>query len=77
MDGIANRILAVDVAQRNYAALFPAADGYIFYSEIIPNQQGQTYHPYSYCAYSKNYSCPIVPEANDLPIKIEAGVKLR
>lgn len=35
----------------------------------------QAYHPY--CAYSKNYSCPIVPEANDLPIKVEAGVKLR
>lgn len=48
MDGIANRILAVDVAQRNYAALFPAADGYLFYSEIIPNQQGQTLHRYNF-----------------------------
>ena len=33
------------------------------------------YHPY--CAYSKGYSCPIVPEENDLPVKIEAGVKLK
>jgi uncharacterized protein (DUF1684 family) len=32
------------------------------------------YNPY--CAYSKNYSCPIVPRENDLNIKIEAGVKL-
>jgi uncharacterized protein (DUF1684 family) len=31
----------------------------------------QAYHPY--CAYSKNYSCPIVPEANYLPVKVEAG----
>ncbi|MFM8912806.1 MAG: DUF1684 domain-containing protein [Flammeovirgaceae bacterium] len=33
------------------------------------------YHPY--CAYSKGYSCPIVPKENDLPVKIEAGVKLK
>lgn len=32
------------------------------------------YNPY--CAYSKNYSCPIVPRENDLNVKIEAGVKL-
>ena len=28
-----------------------------------------------YCAYNDKYSCPIVPRANYLPIKIEAGVK--
>lgn len=31
------------------------------------------YNPY--CAYSDRYSCPIPPEANRLPIRIEAGVK--
>jgi uncharacterized protein len=31
------------------------------------------YNPY--CQYSPNYSCPIPPEANALPIKIEAGEK--
>ena len=31
------------------------------------------YNPY--CAYSDNYECPKVPEANYLPIKIEAGIK--
>lgn len=31
------------------------------------------YNPY--CAYSHNYSCPIVPLDNDLPIEILAGVK--
>lgn len=31
------------------------------------------YNPY--CAYNEKYSCPIPPEQNDLPIRIEAGVK--
>ena len=33
----------------------------------------QSYHPY--CAYNAyDYNCPIVPEENFLPIRIEAGV---
>ena len=33
----------------------------------------QSYHPY--CAYNAyDYNCPIVPEQNFLPIRIEAGV---
>ncbi len=33
----------------------------------------RSYHPY--CAYNAfNYNCPIVPEENFLPIRIEAGV---
>ncbi|MFM8912804.1 MAG: PDZ domain-containing protein [Flammeovirgaceae bacterium] len=48
MDGMANRILAVDVPQRNYGAVYPAPDGYLFYSEIVPNQQGQTLHRYNF-----------------------------
>ena len=33
----------------------------------------QSYHPY--CAYNAyDYSCPIVPEENFLPVRIEAGV---
>lgn len=31
------------------------------------------YNPY--CAYSDKYECPMVPEANHLPIAIEAGIK--
>ena len=31
------------------------------------------YNPY--CAYSDKYECPKVPEANYLPIKVEAGIK--
>jgi len=31
------------------------------------------YNPY--CAYNSDYSCPIVPRVNYLPVAIEAGVK--
>jgi len=33
----------------------------------------QAYNPY--CAYNEKYSCPIVPNENDLKVKITAGVK--
>lgn len=33
----------------------------------------KAYNPY--CAYNGTYSCPIPPKENDLPFKVEAGVK--
>jgi uncharacterized protein (DUF1684 family) len=33
----------------------------------------QAYNPY--CAYNEVYSCPIVPQENDLKVEIKAGVK--
>ena len=33
----------------------------------------KAYHPY--CAYTDGYNCPIPPQENTLPIKIEAGVR--
>lgn len=33
----------------------------------------KAYQPY--CAYTENYSCPIPPKENVLPVRIEAGVK--
>lgn len=33
----------------------------------------KAYHPY--CAYTDGYNCPVPPQENTLPIKIEAGVK--
>ncbi|MGV6829129.1 MAG: DUF1684 domain-containing protein [Flavobacteriales bacterium] len=45
----------------------------------IPNNDtliidfNKAYNPY--CAYSHRYSCPIPPAANDLLVRIEAGVK--
>ncbi|WP_455169452.1 DUF1684 domain-containing protein [Aegicerativicinus sediminis] len=33
----------------------------------------QAYNPY--CVYNENYSCPIVPRENYLPVRVEAGLK--
>ena len=33
----------------------------------------KSYNPY--CAYSKNYSCPIPPEDNHLDMRVEAGIR--
>ncbi|MEJ2585819.1 MAG: DUF1684 domain-containing protein [Robiginitalea sp.] len=33
----------------------------------------KAYNPY--CAYNPSYSCPLVPEANHLPVEIPVGVK--
>ena len=33
----------------------------------------KAYHPY--CAYTDGYNCPVPPQENKLPIKIEAGVR--
>lgn len=48
MDNLAQRILAVDVPQRNYTALYPGPEGYVFYAEAVPNQQGATLHRYNF-----------------------------
>ncbi|MBT1686087.1 DUF1684 domain-containing protein [Dawidia soli] len=34
----------------------------------------QAYNPY--CAYNHKYSCPLVPEANQMDIEVPAGVKV-
>ncbi|MGW9685934.1 DUF1684 domain-containing protein [Flagellimonas sp. 2504JD1-5] len=34
----------------------------------------KAYNPY--CAYNKKYSCPIPPKENDLPVNINAGIKI-
>lgn len=47
-DQLANRILAVDIPARNYTALLPGPDGYVFYLEQVANQQGQTLHRYNF-----------------------------
>jgi len=48
MDGIGQRILAIDVPVRNYTELYAGQDGQIFYSESVPNQQGNTLHRYTF-----------------------------
>lgn len=42
-------------------------------SDTILLDFNRAYNPY--CAYNLEYSCPVPPPENDLPIAIEAGVK--
>ena len=48
MEGIAQRIVAVDVPLRNYTALIAGPENYVFYMENIPNQPGSTLHRYNF-----------------------------
>src|SRR5690606_2084453 len=48
MDNLAQRILAVNIPQRDYTMLFPGPEGYVFYAEAIPNQPGVTLHRYNF-----------------------------
>lgn len=48
MDGLAQRILAVDVPLRNYTDLHAGPENYVFFAESVPNQQGQTLHRYNF-----------------------------
>lgn len=47
LDGIGQRILAVDVPERDYQSLAAADEGVFFYTEAISNEQGLTLHRYS------------------------------
>ncbi|WP_431124348.1 DUF1684 domain-containing protein [Flagellimonas flava] len=42
--------------------------------DIIVIDFNKAYNPY--CAYNKKYSCPIPPKENDLPVHINAGIKI-
>jgi len=42
-------------------------------SDNITLDFNKAYHPY--CAYTEGYNCPLPPKENNLPIKIEAGVR--
>lgn len=48
IEGISNRILPIDIPQRNYAALFSGPEGYVFYTEIVANQQGLSLSRYNF-----------------------------
>ena len=52
------------------------------YLDLEPEDDGTyaldfnlAYHPY--CVYAESYSCPLTPAENRLPIRIEAGERLR
>ncbi len=47
MDGIDQRIIAIDVPLRDYAFLIAGPEGHIFYAENVLNEPGQKLHRYS------------------------------
>ncbi len=47
MEGISQRIISLNVPQRNYTGLVNAPKDHIFYFESVPNQSGQTLHRFS------------------------------
>jgi tricorn protease len=47
LENIGQRILALDVPERDYQRIVPGPEGVVFYTEAIPNQQGATVHRYS------------------------------
>ena len=46
-EGISQRILALDVPERNYVSLEAGKKGELFYGELVQNQPGFTLHKYS------------------------------
>ncbi len=46
-DGIGQRILSIDVPERNYVDIENGTDGIVFYAEAVENQDGVTVHRYN------------------------------
>lgn len=47
-DGLANRIIAIDIPARNYVGLVEGPENVVFYLESIPNENGLTLHRYQF-----------------------------
>ncbi|RDV14273.1 protease [Pontibacter diazotrophicus] len=47
MEGLSQRIIPVDIPERNYTGLLPGPEEQVFYLEAIQNQQGDNLHRYS------------------------------
>jgi len=56
-EGIKQRILSLDLPERNYNSLQSGKEGEIFYTEIVENQPGFTLHKYS---LEKRESTPFI-----------------
>ncbi len=46
-EGIQQRIISISIPARNYSGLIAAPDGNIFYTELIPNENGSVLYKYS------------------------------
>lgn len=57
MEGIKQRILSLDLPERNYNSLEAGKKGEIYYTEVVENQPGYTLHKYS---LDKRESTPFI-----------------
>ncbi|MGV3539689.1 MAG: S41 family peptidase, partial [Rufibacter sp.] len=46
-DGLSQRIIPINIPERNYSGLLAGPDGQVFFLETVPNQQGETLYRYS------------------------------
>ncbi|MBW3468027.1 S41 family peptidase [Arthrospiribacter ruber] len=47
-EGLFERIVALNIPARDYTGLNPGPEGFIFYTENVPNEQGLTLHKYNF-----------------------------
>lgn len=47
-EGLVQRIVSIDIPDRNYTALYAGPENHLFYTENIPNESGQTLHRYNF-----------------------------
>lgn len=43
-----NRIVAIDIPARNYGGLVEGPENHVFYTEVVPNENGVTLHRYNF-----------------------------
>lgn len=67
--GIDQRILALDISERDYSLLKTGEEGIFFYAERIPNQTGLTLHRYD---LKKKESKPFISGINDYTLSADS-----
>ncbi|MCC9166970.1 S41 family peptidase [Pontibacter harenae] len=68
MEDLSQRIIAIDVPERNYTALLPGPEGQVFYLESIQNQSGETLYRYS---LEDNKSTEYLTKVNDASVSFD------
>ncbi len=60
-EGLMSRIVAVNVPARDYRGLVAGPEGYVFYTENVPGQFGQTLHRYNFASReSEEFLSPVI-----------------
>jgi tricorn protease len=65
LDGLENRIEALDVPEKNYSALLPGPEGHVFYMESVPNESHFSLGRYS---LEERKSTEFLPKVNEASV---------